>query len=338
MEENKNEEKVNIRHTINAEETFTLAKDVYDVRNLLKNIYGNRAVIGRRLNLLTMSLSLAYTLIYVAYILGTGLLGKLSLSADVMLYGLFGGYGALVVALFILTACSIRAKARNVKKYKRALSYLRLAVRLCSLALTVVALVFVMSGGEYAAQYVAFDAILIIVSIICLTAQLIPLLFGGLGKLARWLLSPVKTKYRFSAVALEWYELIMTSDSDKASVKRVSKKYYDSIGVCLDTLIIPALGRKYIVSIKPAQLLGVVDDALEEDKPLVEGIIKTIFAYAVECNYVTFDPCRDLDFGGSIQEEEKKPRAVKSRLIGIGKKIGMSLLDKYIDKSGGDND
>ena len=93
MDENKEEEKVTIRHTINAEETFTLAKDVYDIRSLIKNIYNNRAVISRRLNLLSMSVSLVFTLFYVAYILGTGLLKKLSLQTEIVLYCLLGEIG-----------------------------------------------------------------------------------------------------------------------------------------------------------------------------------------------------------------------------------------------------
>ena len=40
MEEKKNEEeKVTVRHTINAEEAFTLVKDVYDIRTFIKNVY-----------------------------------------------------------------------------------------------------------------------------------------------------------------------------------------------------------------------------------------------------------------------------------------------------------
>lgn len=337
MDENKNEEKVNIRHTINAEETFTLAKDVYDIRSLIKNIYSNRAVIARRLNLLTLSFSLVFTLVYVAYILGTGLLGKLSLAYDIVIYCVLGAYAVLFITLFIITMCSINAKAKNIKKFKRVLSFFRLAVRLLSVVITITALVFTMND-DYAAKYVAVDIVLIVFSIICLIVQVIPLLFGGLGKLARWLLSPVKVKYRFATVALEWYELTLTAGSDKTSVKRVSKKYYDSIGVCLDTFIIPALGRKYVSAIKPGQVLNVVDSAADEDKPLVEGILKTIFAYATECGYVTFDPCRDLQFEGSIEEEEKQTKSVKSRLMGLGKKIGMSILDKYIDKSTENND
>lgn len=36
-----NKERVNIRHTISAEETFTLAKDVFDIRCFIKNVYAN---------------------------------------------------------------------------------------------------------------------------------------------------------------------------------------------------------------------------------------------------------------------------------------------------------
>lgn len=340
MDEDKKDEKVNIRHTINAQETFTLAKDVYDIRNVVKNIYNNRAVISRRLNILTMSLSLAFTIIYVAYILGTGLLGKLSLSSDIVIYCLLGVYAVLFITLFVLTMCGIKAKAKNITRFKHVMSYFRFGVRLCSVAITIVALVFAMGGEQYAAKHIAVDVLLIIFSIICLIIQLIPLLFGGLGRLARWLLSPVKVKYRFSSVALEWYEQALTSgaDSDKTSVKKIAKKYYDSIGICLDTLIIPALGGKYITSIKPVQILNIVADAADEDKPLVEGILKNIFAYATECGYVTFDPCRDLKLDGSIEEEEKEKKTFKSRIMGLGKKIGMSLLDKYIDKSTENNE
>ena len=157
MDENKNEEKVNIRHTINAEETFTLAKDVYDIRSLIKNIYSNRAVVARRLNLLTLSFSFVFTLIYVAYILGTGLLNKLSLASDIAIYCVLGIYAVLFLTLFILTMCSLNAKAKNIKKFKRALSFFRLAVRLISVVITVIALAFTMND-EYAAKYV-FDCI-----------------------------------------------------------------------------------------------------------------------------------------------------------------------------------
>lgn len=335
MDENKKEEeKVTIRHTINAEEAFTLGKDIYDIRSVIKNVYNNRALIGRRLNLISLSVSLVFTLLYVAYIFATGLMKKLSLGSGIALYVLLGVYAALFITLFIITMCSIRATAKNIKKFNRVLSYFRYAVKILSLVISIVALVLAAGGGEYSAQHMAVDVVLIIFSILCIIVQAIPLLFGSLGKLARWLLSPVKIKYRFSTVALEWYELAVTSGGESKTVKKVSKKYYDEIGVCLDNFLIPSLGKKYVSAIKPAQILSVAEGAAE-DKPLVEGILKNIFAYATECGYVTFDPCKDLNFEGSIEEEEKQPKTFKSRLAGMGKKIGMSMLNKYIDKNSG---
>lgn len=332
-EEVKEEEKVTIRHTINAEEAFTLAKDVYDIRNVLKNIYNNRALIGRRLNLLTLSISLVFTVLYVAYILCTGLLNKLSLGSEIAMYCLLGAYAALFITMFVIMMCGIGANAKNIKRYNKVLSFFRLAIRLISLAITVVALVLVTRGGDYSAEHIAVDIVLIIFSILCLIFQIIPLLCGGFGKLARWLLSPVKIKFRFAKVALEWYELTVTAGSESKTVKRVSKKYYDEIGVCLDNFLIPAFGKKYINQIKPAQILSVVEGAGEEDRRLVEGILKNVFEYASECGYVVFDPCRDLKFEGTIEEEVKQPKTVKSRFMGLGKKIGMSMLNKYIDKN-----
>lgn len=333
MDDKKNEEKVTIRHTINAEETFTLAKDVYDIRSVIINVYNNRAVIARRLNLLSMSVSLIFTLLYVAYILYTGLLEKLSFNTEIALYCLLGVYGVLFITLFIITMCGIGAKAKNIKRYHRFLSCFRYAIRILSVAITVVALVFATGGGEFSAKYIAVDILLIIFSVICLIFQLIPLIFGSLGKLARWLLSPVKIKYRFSTIALEWYEQVVSATGESKTVKRIAKKYYDEIGICLDNFLIPALGKKFVTAIKPVHILDVVNSAPDGDRPLVEGILKNVFEYATECGYVTFDPCKDLKFEGSIEEEDKTPKTVKSRLFGMGKKLGMSILDKYIEKS-----
>ena len=60
------EEVREVRHTISSEETFTLAKDVYDLRCAIKKIYLNRAQIARRLNILSLAFSLVFTAIYVA--------------------------------------------------------------------------------------------------------------------------------------------------------------------------------------------------------------------------------------------------------------------------------
>lgn len=328
----KDEEKVEVRHTINAEETFTLAKDVYDLRSFIKNVYSNRAVIARRLNILTLSVSLIFTLAYAAYILFTGLVKQLYVQTEIVLYCLFGAYALLFATVVIITLCGARRKARNVKKVKKALSVFRFILRLVSVAIAIAAIA--LTGGEsYEAKSIALDVALVVVSVICLIVQAIPLVFGGFGKLARWLLSPVKMKYRFSAVALEWYELTVTQSGESKSTKRVSDKYHDDIGRCLDNSLIPALGKKYVTAIKPATLLNVVEKLPDDDRQLAEGVLKSVFAYAAECGYVAFDPCRDLNFTGSIEEEEKPKKTVKQRLWGMGKKLGKTVLDKYIKNS-----
>lgn len=322
------EEKVSIRHTITAEETFTLAKDVYDIRCFIKNVYNNRAVISRRLNWFTLIVSLAFTLLYVAYILFTGVFAKLHAGAEIALFCLLGVYGALVVLLVVTTCCAGRT-AKNAGKVKFFLKLVRLFTRLVSVAVAIVAIVF---AKDETASSIAFDTVLIVFSIITLVVQIVPLLCGGLGKLARWLLSPVKTKHTFSQVALEWYELTVTGGGSKSlSVRNVSEKYYERIGVCLDNSLIPMLGKKYVTAIKPVLVLNAVESVKKEDRELAEGILKNVFGYAAECGYVTFDPCRDLQLTGTLEEEKPKKKTVKQRFFGLGKKLGSSILNRYID-------
>ena len=327
------DEKVNIRHTITAEETFTLAKDVFDLRCFIKNVYSNRAVISRRLNILTLSVSAVFTVLYAAYVLFTAFTKKLNLQHELTLYVLLGVYALLFATLIIITLCGGRAKTKNVLKIKRTLSFFKISVRLVSIAISVTAIVFSMSGGEFAPSAVAVDILIIVFSVITLILQIFPLLFGGLGKLARWLLSPVKIKFRFGKVILEWYELTVSGTATGAA-KKVASRYYEEIGTLIDNYLVPVLGKKYINSIKPAALINVVNRAQENDRRVLEGILKNVFKYATECGYVTFDPCKDLNFEGNIEEEEKPPKKTfKDRLFNIGKKVGKSMLDKYISDS-----
>lgn len=336
MEEN--EEKNKIRHTINAEETFTLAKDVFDIRCFIKNVYANRAVIARRVNVITLSISAVFTLLYCAYLIFSGLYSKLSLDLGITAIVLVSAYAAFVLILLIIFICSFRAKAKNVRRFSRALAVFRLLTRLISVVVSVLAIALTVIGGSYAAANIAVDIIIVLLSVFTLVMQLFPLIFGGLAKFVRWLLSPVKIKHRFSVVALEWYEL-SSEKSDKKSDKkekpskghRVHRKYRDKVGELLDKSLLPALGQEYVFKIKPARILEYVDGVPEEDKFLAEGVLKSVFAYAAECGYVAFDPCRDLSFEGDI---EKKPRkTIKERLFGVGLKLGKSALDKYITGS-----
>lgn len=332
------EEKVNIRHTITAEETFTLAKDVFDIRCFIKNVYANRAVISRRLNILSLTVTTLFTLLYAGYVLLTGFTQKLAMDFKLVLYILLGVYGALIMVLIIIFICQSRANTKRAKKIKSVLKIFKLFVRLVSLAISVLALVLSgMAGGE-SASGMAVNALIILFSVIMLIMQVIPLLFGGFGKMARWLLSPVKAKHRFSSVVVEWYELAVSGTGTSGSVKKVSKKYFEDIGTLIDNALIPALGKKYISTIKPVALLNVVEQVDESDRPVLEGVIKNVFKYATECGYVMFDPCKDLNFEGSVEEEEKKKSTLKDKFMNVGKKFGKSMLDKYISSASGGDD
>ncbi len=329
--EQQTEEQVNIRHTITAEETFTLAKDIFDIRCFLKNVYSNRAVIARRLNILTLTVSTVFMLLYSAYVLFTGLTKKLGLEFRIVLYVMLAAYVVLFIVLITISVLGSRAGTKGVIKVKRTITAVKILVRLLSVAISITAIVLSRTGAETAAANVAVDILIIVLSVITIIVQLVPLLFGGTGKLVRWLLSPVRIKYRFSKVILEWYELAVSGNAKSGAVKKVSSKYFENIGTQIDTYLIPELGKKYINSIKPAALLSVVDRATEEDKPVLEGILKNVFSYAAECGYVTFDPCKDLNFAGSVEEEEKPPKqTLKGRLLNFGIKKGKSMLDKFI--------
>ena len=331
--EQQTEEQVNVRHTITAEETFTLAKDIFDIRCFIKNVYSNRAVIARRLNILTLTVSTVFMLLYSAYVLFTGLTRKLGFEFQIVLYCLLAAYVVLFVVLITISVLGSKAGTKGVIKVKRTITVVKLLVRLLSIAISITAIVLSRSDDTAAAN-VAVDILIIVFSVITVIVQLFPLLFGGTGKLVRWLLSPVKVKCRFSKVILEWYELAVSGNAKSGAVKKVSKKYFENIGTQIDTYLIPALGNKYINSIKPAAILNVVDKATEEDRPVLEGILKNVFSYAAECGYVTFDPCKDLNFEGSVEEEEKAPKqTLKDRILKFGIKKGKSMLDKYIAES-----
>jgi hypothetical protein len=330
--DNENEkENVTIRHTINAEETFTLAKDVFDLRCFIKNIYQNRAVIARRLNIFSLVSSLMFTVLYVAYILFSGLLGKLELSGEIALYSLLGGYAVVVIVLVSVTLFA-SSNAKNFKRLQTTLKVFRFCARVLSLVIAVLAFVIASSDGYSASQF-AVNILMIFFSVVAAIIQLIPLLFGGIAKLVRWLLSPVKFKHKFSLVALEWYELAVSSSGDKKSIKKISDKYYEDIGRVLDSCLIPALGKKYVSQIKTINLLNAVESVPEEDRHIAEGVLKSVFEYATECGYVTFNPCADLNFEGTIEEEEKPKSTIKTKLFNFGKRVGAKALDKFINSN-----
>lgn len=324
-----------IRHTISAEETFTLAKDVFDIRTFIKNAYANRAVISRRINVVTLSISMIFTLLYTTFMLYRTLSKTVSFGAGLATYIIIGTYIFMAVLLVVFFVLSLRATTKSLKRFSLTLKIIRLLVKLLSIAISISAIAIASSGSGGKLDF-AIDVTLIVLSVIVMIIQLIPMFFGGMIKFARWLLSPVKIKCRFTTVILEWYKLITTGEPVKGAKARVAKKHYEPIGALIDNTLIPALGDKYINAIKPAMLMNIVENCPEADRPLIEGILKSVFAYAAECGYVVFDPCRDLKFEGSI--EEKQHRTMKERILGVGTRIGKKVLDKYIAASSDDED
>lgn len=329
------EQEKKIRHTISAEETFTLAKDVFDMRTFIKNAYKNRAIIARRVNIVTLAVSMVFTLLYTAFMLYRTIGKTVSFGTGVAIYIIIGTHilmAALLITFFVL---SLHATTKSLKKFSLALKITRIAVKLLSLAVSVSAIV-IAASGEGGKIDLAIDIALIVLSVIVMIVQLIPMFFGGIIKFVRWLLSPVKIKYRFSAVILEWYKLITSGETAKGSRTRVARKHYEHIGTLIDEVLVPTLGEKKINTIKPVMLINLAENCPEADRPVLEGILKSVFAYAAECGYVAFDPCRDLNFAGTIEEKYKK--SMKDRLFGMGTKIGKKVLDKYIAASSEDED
>ena len=324
------EEEKKIRHTISAEETFTLAKDVFDIRTFIKNVYANRAVISRRINIITLTVSIFYTLLYASYALVKTFSQNVTMVQSIFIYTMIGLYAAVLIVLIILMGLSARATTKSLKRFTTALSVIRLIIKLLSITMAISAVVIsVMSGSS--TYSVAVEIVIIVFSIISMVVMSLPLFFGGIGRFVRWLLSPVKNKYRFSVVAMEWYELAITGKPTKGAKTKVSKKHYEAIDNLIDGTLVPALGKKYINTIKPSALLNVVENCPEADRPILEGVIKSVFNYATECGYVIFNPCRDLNFEGTVEEQKKQP--IKNRFMGIGSKLGKKILDKYLTSS-----
>jgi hypothetical protein len=320
-----------IRHTLSAEEAFTLGKDIFDIRCFIKSVYNNRAQIARRLNMVSLIFSIVFTLLYVAYMLLGGLLNKLSLGFSIAIYIVLGAYGVLTILLLSFTfAAGRNSSTKKTKRYSKTLKFFRYGVRLASLAMGITAIALSVASGTKDAVGIAVDTVAIIISIVFIIFSAIPLICGGFGGMARWLLSPAKIKRKFSFVVLEWYQLIVSGSDSSKVTQKVSKEYVDDIARCVDNVLIPVLGKKYMTSITVNNIYSAINKAPEEDKSIVEGTIKNVFSYATECGYVTFDPCKDMGLEGSIEVVEKpKKEPLKNRII---KKAGMSVLSKLLGK------
>ncbi len=330
--EQERERERSVRHTISAEETFTLAKDVFDLRCFFKNIYSNRAVIARRLNLFSLICSLVFTMIYTGYAVYSILTDKIiSAGLEIAIYSMLGIYAVFVVLLVLVSSFAGEATTKTVKKYNKALAVFRLCIRVVSIAMAIVALA-IGSGEGTGPLHVALETVLVIFSVLIIIVQAIPLVFGGFSNIARWAIAPAKGKTRFSVVLLEWYELVRKGVDTLRSTSKISPRYVDEINRCIDNCLIPSLGKKYITSIDAKTIYSTVDAAPAELREIAEGIFKRVFDYAEECGYVNHNPTRAMELEDRLDEEEKKPsRTIKSRLMRIGKKLGKSIVKSYLD-------
>lgn len=322
-------------HKISADEAFTLAKDVYDLRCLLKTVYANRAQIMRRLNLVGTICSVVFTLFYVAFMLFSGVSKITSLASVVVIYTIIGVYAALTIAVIVFSVFATRsATTKNVKKKNNTLKILRYVTRVVSLAMGITALVISAVAGADGSFSIALNTVVTIISVVFVIFSALPLIFGGFGGLARWLMSPTKIKRRFAFVALEWYQMLVTDNKNHKTVKKVSKEYVDDIGRIIDAHLLPAMGKKYIQTISVNNIYSALDLVPDEDRAVTEGVIKNVFAYAAECGYVNEDPCKDMELQGSIEvaEKPKKP-SLKER---IGKKIGKGIIRSIFGDGGED--
>lgn len=322
-----------VRHTISAEETFTLAKDVFDLRCLIKSVYANRAQILRRLSIVNTILSSVFTLLYVGFMVFLGVNKIVAYTSWIAVFSIIGVhvlFTAVLVAFSLVWG--INSNTKSVKKKKRVLTWLRLVVRISSLIMGITAVIMSLISGTSDVVAVALDTIALIVSIVFVILSLFPLIFGGLGGLARWLISPTKVKLKFSFVVLEWFQLLSSENAASKTIRRVSKNYLNDIGRCVDNVLLPALGKKKVANVNSGHLITLVERVPEGDRHITEGVIKNVFEYAMECGYIVSDPCKEIELQGSIEVEEKKKKAkaaqktqkpkkptLKER---IGKKIG----------------
>lgn len=313
-------------HKISADEAFTLAKDVFDLRCLIKSVYSNRAQIKRRLNFVGTICSIVFTLLYVAFMIFGGVSKIASNSSVVVVYVIIGVYAVLTAASITYSVIASRSSTtKNVKKQNKTLKILRYAARIASLAMGITAIVISAVTGTDDSMSIALNTVATIISIIFVIFSALPLIFGGFGGLARWLMSPTKIKRRFSFVVLEWYELLVSDNVNHKTIKKVSKEYVDDIGRIVDSHLLPALGKKYIQTITVSNICAALELVSDEDRSVTEGVLKNVFSYAEECGYVNVNPCKDMELEGSIEVEEKpKKPSIKER---IGKKLGKGLLN-----------
>lgn len=280
----------------------------------VKPIYDNRAQISRRLNALSTAISIIFFMLYIPFLLMGKLYKDLSLGLDVAVYVCIGVYIATLLALLIVTMVSGKSTSTTMaKKHKKTRKIVLLVVRLASLAIAITALVISASRGTKSTIGATLDTVAIVFAVMSIIFTGLPLIFGGMAGFLRWLISPPKVKYRFSFVAIEWYQSLTSEQQLNKAIKRAARKYGERMGALLDNCFLPAIGKKYMYAVDRDALLKLLDSVPSEERNIAEWMIKEIFDYAEECGYIRINPCKEMELEGDIQLEEKQKKATEEK-------------------------
>lgn len=280
----------------------------------IKPVYDNRAQISRRLNAVSTAISIIFFMLYVPFLLFGKLYKDLDVGWDIALYVCIGVYVATIIALFVITLVSGKSTSTAMaKKHKQTRKIILFIVRVASLAIGITALVISAANGSKDATGAVLDTVAIIFAVMSIIFSSFPLIFGGAAGFFKWLISPAKVKFRFSVVALEWYQSLTGESVINKSLKKLIRKYGESVGQIIDGYLLPQLGKKYIKSIDRPVLLKVLDSIPQEKHNLAEWTVKQIFEYAEECGYVNVNPCKEMELEGDIQLEEKQKKTEEKR-------------------------
>ena len=299
----------------------------------VKPIYDNRAQISRRLNAVSTAISIIFFMLYIPFLLLGKLYKDLSLGLDVAVYVCIGVYVATLFALLIVTIVSGKSSSTAMaKKHKKTRKIVLFIVRLASLAIAITALVISASRGTKDQVGATLDTVAIVFAVMSIIFTGLPLIFGGVAGFFRWLISPAKVKYRFSFVAIEWYQSLTSEQQLNKAIRKAARKYGERIGALLDNYFLPAFGKKYMYAVDRAALFRLLDNVPTDERNIAEWMTKEIFDYAEECGYVKINPCKEMELEGDIDLEGKNKKE------GEEKRKRPSIFNRRTKKKNEQND
>lgn len=302
------QKKKNIFNTIgDITETVKGFKSSFDevYSTWIKPIIDNRAQIKRRWNGLVTAISVIFFLLYVPILLFTKIAKGLSLGWDIALYTCIGVYVTAVIVMVVITVASGKSTSTQAsKRWRKASGIILFVVRIASFALSITAIVVSGSG-----ESTALDTVLMVLAITSIIFTSLSLVFGGAVGFFKWLISPAKVRHKFSFVVFEWKQSL---DEGKREQDKKFKKAYaknaERVAECLDNRLLPALGKEYIDAVDAQKIEGVLNSLPEEDVNICEWVFKDLFDYALNCKYITDNPCDGLELEGDIVRERPPKR------------------------------